>query len=117
MINAPLILVEPFAAQMAVSVSLLPYPPFLGISLYLPASFLHDGTLITRIDQDWVRHQEGASDFGKTGSVFFLCGRPDRFMAPFPARVCTDTHTAYVPVHAARLENAEDEIGLVTYPT
>ena len=43
MIDAPLVLVEPFAAQMAIPVSLLPYPPLLGIAFNLPASFVHDG--------------------------------------------------------------------------
>ena len=43
MIDAPLVRVEPFAAQMAMPVSLLPYPPLLGIAFDLPASFFHDG--------------------------------------------------------------------------
>ena len=45
MIDAPFVLVEPFAAQMAMPVSLLPYPPLLGIAFNLPASFFHDGIL------------------------------------------------------------------------
>ena len=39
MIDAPLVRVEPFAAQMAMPVSLLPYLPLLGIAFNLPASF------------------------------------------------------------------------------
>ena len=45
MIDAPLVFVEPFAAQVAMPVSLLPYPPLLGIAFNAPASFFlfHDG--------------------------------------------------------------------------